>query len=501
MKPALFVMLVAGVANAQSVQRALIGKQLTLDIDAAPLPNLTYQLDCMAKLMPCSADAYRALWSEWQWSADDEKALATWAEIHQRYQGSIRLRDERRSNLGYPLEPRGPNVASRLRHAGLVATDIASYRSHLALLVLPADADAATQVLTRFWPRFEKWWKTKALKQLSSFLQAMTTLIAKKDLLTFIEKAESFYEADLPSGFHIPMHLMFRPVGKGATHGQQLEQHSIVEVVEGEKPEGRVDVVAHELFHFFFWSRSGPKTEALMKAFIDAPAPESLMALGLLNEALATALGNGLVAKRVLTTEKFDAQLKKPNALYNDPAIDSDAKQLLTPVEMLLAEGKTISSAEFVNAQIGAASANGATPSHYLRTMQLFFDPEFTDVTGALRRAVFANSVWSSCPLAHPQTIETLNEAPLLSGVVLVAPTQLSHLSTWPQLNQKTRDALAAEAKRGAPFIYAVKRGEKAWLWVLVAADSAAMTTLIERLPCAPAPVEGVVSSAECVTR
>jgi len=225
------------------------------------------------------------------------------------------------------------------------------------------------------------------------------------------------------------------------------------------------------------------------------------MALGLLNESLATALGNGLIAKQVLSAEKYEAQLKKPNALYNDAAIDSDAKHLIAPVEALLAEGKTISSAEFVAAQIEAASANGATPSHYLRTMQLFFDPEFADVTEKLRRAVSANSVWSSSPLAHPQTIETLNDSPLLSGAVLIAPTQLAHLSSWPALNQQTRDALATEAKRGAPFIYAVKRGAKAWLWVLVAPDSAAMTSLIERLPCAPAPVEGVVSTVTCATR
>lgn len=499
-KPALLVVFVASLAHAQAVHRSVTGQALTVDLDAAPVPNLTYQLDCLAKLMPCSTDAYRALWKTLGWSDDDEQALQRWAELHQRYGGSIRLRDERRGELGYPLDPRGPNVAARLRHAGLIATDLTSFRANLGLLVTPGDADAATRVLERFWPRFEKWWKRKALKQLAPFLQATAALLTRHEVLGLIERAAVFYEADLPPGFQLPLHLMLRPGGEGATHGQQLEHHALVEVREGEPPEERIDVVAHELFHYLLASRSTTKAAALVKAFIDAPAPDSLMALGLLNESVATALGNGLVARQVLPPERFAARLQKPNSLYDDAAIDADAKHLLVPLEQLLRDGKTIAGPEFVAAQVEAARAGGVTPSSWLRTLQLFFDPEFADVVEPLRRAVLSNSMWSSSPLAHPQSLASFNESPLLSGVVLVSPTRLAHLASWP-LEQKTRDALVAGAARGAPFIYAVKRGPKAWLWVLVAPDAAAMTALVERLPCAPAPVEGVVSTTSCTPR
>lgn len=501
MKAALFTMFFATVTLAQTTQRSVSGKLLTIDLDAAPMANLTYQLDCMAKLMPCSTDAYRALWKDLGWTDEDERALKRWSDVHQRYQGSIRLRDERRSELGYPLDPRGPNLPVRLRHAGLIATDAASFRAYFGLLAMPEDVDAAEQVLQRFWPRFEKWWAAKALKQLTPFVNATADLLTKKAVLVLIEQAAAFYEAELPRGFHLPMHLMFRPAKTGASHGQQLEQHSIIEVVDGEAPEDRVDVVAHELFHFFFASRSALKSEALTKQFLDAPSPDSAMAFGLLNEALATALGNGLVAKQVLPAAKYEAQLKKPRALYNDTAIDADAKHLLDTLEQQMKEGKTISSPEFVNAQIEAASAGGRSPSVYLRRMQLFQEPEFSTLTGVVRSAVPTNNVWSNSPLTHPQTIANVNESPFLSGVVLVSPAHLAHLASWPVFEQGTRDALATEAKHGAPFVYAARRGPKAWLWVLVAPDTATMTQLIERLPCAPAPVEGVVSTATCAAR
>jgi hypothetical protein len=130
--------------------------------------------------------------------------------------------------------------------------------------------------------------------------------------------------------------------------------------------------------------------------------------------------------------------------------------------------------------------------------MLFFFDPEFRDLRDRPRRVLRAGGVWSSSPLAADGSLESLKESPLLSGVVLVSPKQLAHLAAWPELAHGQREKIEAAAKGGAPFIYAVKRGPKAWLWLLVAQDAEAMGALLDALACAPAPVEGVVPAAAC---
>src|SRR5205085_629617 len=68
--------------------RTIPGKALTFELDASPIANLVYELDCMSgALHHCSDAAYREFWKDkLGWNADDDEALERWRALTRRYQ-------------------------------------------------------------------------------------------------------------------------------------------------------------------------------------------------------------------------------------------------------------------------------------------------------------------------------------------------------------------------------------------------------------------------------
>lgn len=468
----------------------------SLDIDAAPIANLTYQLDCMAGFMPCSTDAFKQLWrDQLQWSAADIEAHGVWTELRRKYHGSIQLDRSAapQVKLGVPL--RGPNldIETKQRIAGFIATDLESYRRLANVAFLADDADRLTQVLAHFLPRFEKWWREAALPNLAPFKERVSELVEKQHLLELFARVSRFYEAELSSGARLPLHLIYRPaLGDKRTNGQQLENHSIVEVLQGERPEERLDVIAHELFHYFYSRAPAGRAQALALAFASSDKADSMAAYALLNEVVATTLGNGLVARRMLSREQFDKLLARKDSLYNDPHIDACAKALLESMEQVLDSGKPITSPEFVSAYLKAASKafgeRGAPPAVYLKNMFAVYDPAFGPSRGALREAVAAGSIYSSAPIEDPRSQEDFNDFPLLSGVIMVSPTELEHLAKWePVLGKGLVSRVSAAWKKAeaespqnvkSGVVYGLGAGPKRWVWLLIAPDERTMSSL-----------------------
>ena len=117
------------------------GGHLSIDLDTAPVANLTYQLDCLAALMPCSTGAYRALWKE-------KLTGRTRTSAPCRSGPSSRVNTRYRSGRAalpapspFPLDVASIDLGIRLpnRRAGL--ENMVQYRRAVRLLVSPADAD------------------------------------------------------------------------------------------------------------------------------------------------------------------------------------------------------------------------------------------------------------------------------------------------------------------------------------------------------------------------
>ena len=115
-----------------------------------------------------------------------------------------------------------------------------------------------------------------------------------------------------------------------------------------------------------------------MQAFADSKHPAAMLAWGLLNEALATALGNAIVQER-LDSKEAARLLAKPRGLYAEEAVDKAAKAALPLVRAALAQGDTMSSARFVNdyiAAVGERFGDDVRPTQYLRDHFTAMSPE-----------------------------------------------------------------------------------------------------------------------------
>ncbi len=202
---------------------------------------------------------------------------------------------------------------------------------------------------------------------------------------------------------------------------------------------------------------------------------------------LATALGNGLVA-RLIDREDHDLRANKPGG--NDPFIDPVAKALLPALEKRLASKGTVFDAELVTdylAAVHAAFPNGMPPIAYLRPLFGVAPSQ----GNALRRLRHRANPGSS------QTFSTLARA----------RAAMPEVATWGVAVLATRAELAAIAPFVPAAMLATAKQQKAKSFVItqamkpvgtrflfVADDDAQMTALVDAFAQVPAPIkDGVI--------
>lgn len=163
-----------------------------------------------------------------------------------------------------------------------------------------------------------------------------------------------------------------------------------------------------------------------MQAFADSDQPAAMLAWGLLNEALATALGNAIVQER-LDPKEAARLIAKPRGLYADEAVDTAAKAALPLVRAALAKGDTVSSPRFVNdyiAAVGERFGDDVRPSDYLREHFTAMSPDLGDAARELRRGLRTGSVWGFEPI-DAEAVEYFSRYPQMHATLLVTPAEL----------------------------------------------------------------------------
>lgn len=479
---------------------AVEGRRLGYRLHLAPQPNLVYQLDCITGVAICGQPIYRELWTTFGLTAEDEAALATWRALRVRHGGEVRPVEPPRPPQPL-LAPSGAfDLAERQRIAGLLAGTPSAYQASMALLSTDSDARGLREVLERFTPRFAAWWRDRGLAAGSAFLDRFEKLLADPFLDSIVEKAARFYQADLPAGTVFRIHLLVQPrSSRKVVVGYQLEGDSVVEAPEGGDPASLIDVVAHELFHFLF-SRMDPRPQAAMLERVCASDdPFAAVSFGMLDEAVAAALGNGVVGRHYLPPEAFARTLARGLVHYR--AAGQVARELLPAMEGFLDRGTTVSSDEFVRAFGAAARATypdgRPRPLDYLHSHVSVAGPRFAAAARSLSEASWAGfpylreyaslGVEARAFLAdHPFVSSALffPEAPPASALEPLAPAGAHPAAIW------------SRAGRSRGFVYALRRTAKSYAFLFVAADAPTMDRLVEAfvaLPVLPPGGEGAL--------
>ena len=457
--------------------------------------NLTYQLDVVGGVLGHVGPAdFAALWSkEFIKSDEDRRFIKQWADLEGRYNKSISL-----DGPDMPLERPYSYVSifERIRIAGLRSTSTDDFLNQVSLLVQPRDELQFAAVLRHFERPFHQWWQREAMGQGRTFVAGLRKLMTERQIQDRIEQFRKFYGPDLPGDYEAPFSLVYRPnLAKAPTNGQQLDGISVVEFLPKEKPEQRIDVILHEFCHFLYRSRSDQATVKFQQRFVDFGDPAAKPAFNLLNEGLATALGNGIIGRQERPQSEWDAFVRRPLSFYNNAHIDRAGKQLLILLDDWLPKGKTLDDPEFANAYLAALKREFGTeltaPALYLSEAFLYVDQRIgKEFSGELRRKLNVASAYSSVSdRINAELLGDLTQQPNLSAVFVVPADQIDSLVSTRVIDAADATVIGAAKK---PVLFGRRRGATAYTFVIVAESAAEAQPALKDLASAKSMFAGV---------
>lgn len=457
-----------------------------LELRSGPFANLAYQLDCMADLMPCSGGAYRALWKGLGWDAQDDAAIESWRNMRSRWSGEFHRKDVvSPENLPFPDFRVQSALSARLSSVPLVAADSRSYEGAMALLVGEADARQLGTILSRFEPRFRSWWDRDGRAITVPFFEGSRKVIEEEALGDLVGRVAAFYETDPSAEGRVVIELLARPaLADSHTSASQLGRYFPSEVLPGEQPRDRLDVVLHELFHYFHENMRSTALETLLRRFESSASPKASVAYSLLNETLAAGWGNGVVGKRLQTPEIFQSLMNRPGGLYADQSIDASAKGVLPFLEAVLPLGGTISSEPFFDAYLAAVEQAVPEPGarDYLRDhFAVLSRREYRGAARAIRSRVRSGSVSTFIPIDE-DCKRFARQYPLLSGLIMASAADLSEGKLDGLIPGKELAAIKKAAGK-TPFGWVVQRTPKSVLFVVIGRDATELESMAGKIP------------------
>lgn len=467
-------------------ERSVAAEAVTYVFRVSRMTNLLYALDCLSDLHVCSRSAFAASWQAAEWTADDDSALVAWKLFHHP-RGSLGDRAAQVDPpLPLPYHPR--SVANAVLVAGYGARDLDDYAARLAPMVSAAEAAQAREIVARFESRAsDRWQATRA--GLVAALDEYTALAARPDVRVLTASIARLYRVPA-SGLRQTFELVARPRHASDSNARQLGDLAVVEITIGEDVTHKFAVVSHEMFHAWLGASPIDDQLALVKRFASSSDPIAAPAYGMLDETLATALGNGLVARAVAPAE-YGWRARTPRGLYNDRLIDAIAKALLPALEARLAAGASVFDDDFAPEYLRAvhtAFPDGLPPIAHLRPMACAMDPSLHDAARYLQQVSRAGHVEATD--GAREAAELFRRRRAWGKAILWARGNLAALA--PLVDPATMTALRRQAKIGSPFVLTTRRSPRGLLFILVADDDAGARTLTDAFAAQPQVREGV---------
>ena len=476
---------VATETTALELSALVKGRRFHFRVSLAEQPNLVYHLDCLGGVALCAEPIFRDFWTTLGLGSEDHAALAAWKEVRSRYGGTLaRTRAAPEIPL---LMPMGTfDMAERQRIAGLVAKTPDTFRSAIGLVSTEGDARELTTLLERFAPRFSRWWKDEAFAKGAAAHEAFARLLADPFLDELLDKASRFYESELPPEAPFEFHLIVQPASaRRQSVAYQLDNHAAVEVSPAEKPDHLIDILAHEVSHYFFNYTAPSAKTVLGSKFSTSADPLAVAAFGVFDEAVACTIGNG-IAGRHYRPDDFAAGLPNKGRLTRHPTASPIGMALLPAMQSVLDRGVRISADEFIETYLAAARAhwpNGAVPPiEHLRSHAFVGDTGFDAAARKLLDASLAGfPSYQSYPQLDPSAKAFLLSHPYVNAALFRTPDRLTDLLDVLRPEAKHRAALTSLAARGRPFVYTFPRTPKSYAFLFVAKTDAEMSDLVGR--------------------
>lgn len=458
---------------------------IKVKLQFSPIANLAYQLDCISGAIPhCSRNTYQDLWNKnFIKGADDQALIKKWGELMNRYHPALEFDESKNSDRF-----EGVKLSTKIRIASFQSMTMDEYFSRLDLVIFSKDREKFETVIRRFYPGFDKWWKATAFPKGKKFAKTTESLLVGRDMATKLQQFSHFYGAVLPDHYIVYFNLFYRPDFEESTSGQQIENYSVAEFLPNEKPVDRIDVIIHELCHFFFDSTADSNFASLKKEFDADGSLEARAAYNLLNETLASTLGNGLINKLTMKKERWEKYLAKQQSFYNNYHIDKAAKTILPWMEEWVNQGRTLKDSQFVSNYVSSLEKSfGAelkAPRLMLNELALIADNKYNGkFSDAVRKSIRASSMYNSeGEWSDDRLLRYYKENKNLSVLIVIHPSNLSQLKEKGILSGSDFDQFKSQYKKNEQVIYSFMRGPSVPGYIVVAADYDGALGLIEKI-------------------
>ena len=469
-----------------------------LEVIYSESANLAYGLDAISgSLSSVDPAVQRPLWDARFLRADDDrKAVVRWGAIKAKYARSLPL-----PGLTMPLLARNDalSIGNAIEAVELGTRSVEEMADRLSDFIPLADVEELRAIMGRFRVPYHRWWKEVAQRRGGSFARGMRERFADSALQREVASFARFYGVTLPKEATGRFSLIFRGDAEGPTQGQQLQGIAAVEFRPDERSEDRLGTLIHEFCHFLYGSRPPEADAALQARFVVSGDQIAKPALNLINETLATTLGNGIVGRRYASAEGWARRMRTPRSLYNDDAIDRASKRLLPILDATIAAGGSMDDPGFATAYLKAMEAEFGEallrPSGMLKEAFVLTDARFGK--GFSRQVVrtlhIAGAYREEAERIDAATLTDFAAQPHLSAVFTVSPERLDELVARGVLDAEDAATIRGVLGEAKSAVLGRARTRFAVSYVIVAQDADAALLAARRLEARTTPLVGIL--------
>ena len=461
---------------------------MVIKVNYSPVANFIYQIDCLSQhVLSCSRKNFKTLWEKkFVRSRLDRTLIKQWALLMGRYSSKLEFEKSKLIFIGRFQEVK---LSTKARIASFQSEDLKEYFSRLDLVMTPQDKAQAKRIITHFFPRYMKWWKQEGEKWRMVFAKETETLLRSQKIATKLKQFSHFYEVSLPSGYEIILNLFYRPdLVKENMKGEQIDNYLTVEFSPSDKPIDKTGIVIHELCHFFIENATLKKLSSLKKRFVKYGTVSSIGAYNLLDETLATALGNGLIKKTNYNTEQWQKYLSRERSFYDDYHINRAAKAILPFLGRWLDKGKTLYDGNFVanyvkilNQEFGSELI---APKLILNELVLVTDGQYKkNFSKPVQKAFRVRSMYSSQgSWDDPRLLKTYRRNLRMSAMIIVHPKNIDEIRNKKILNSTHFKSMKEKFQSKSQVVFSTKRSSMFSLFIIIAKDSGRVIQSINQL-------------------
>jgi len=315
---------------------------LPLEFRADPPATWWWLLNGLAGDPHLDTAQWRQSWAELGLAAADD--IVQWqrfAEVRDRYRGPYLRVDSQVATLVPVPPPQSSRLEVRLAMAFLSSRTLEEAFGKAEVLLQPRDLARLRLVFAHLQPRLDRFWHEQ--RWLAAWNQRFATWAKQQDLPRLLDDIARLFGLNPDELLGLRVHFVSAPRIKGdgahtVLHGRRLGTDVVVEVREQDLPQDRAAVVVHEATHAIEELTDLAGDMTLLTALLGEPTGPR--AWELLDEALATAIGQGLAAQR--WDPKFAESLTRAKSWYVDDSIDPFAKTLYPLVKSAVAGGSTL---------------------------------------------------------------------------------------------------------------------------------------------------------------